>query len=63
MCGGLRRKYNIGEYLVPVAAIRGEGTSDYYFPQEVPALANFLMQKAVTEVLEEKKNIFTKSLL
>lgn len=58
MCGGLRRRYNIGEYLVPVAAIRGEGTSDYYFPQEVPALANFLMQRAVTEVLDEQKAIY-----
>ncbi len=58
MCGGLRRRYNIGEYLVPVAAIRGEGTSDYYFPQEVPALANFLMQRAVTEILEEQKTVY-----
>jgi AMP nucleosidase len=58
MCGGLRRRYAVGEYLVPVAAIRGEGTSDYYFPQEVPALANFLMQRAVTEVLDEKKSIY-----
>ncbi|NGX34067.1 MAG: AMP nucleosidase [Candidatus Anoxychlamydiales bacterium] len=55
MCGGLRRRYKVGEFLVPVAAIRGEGTSDYYFPQEVPALANFLMQRAVTEVLDEQK--------
>jgi AMP nucleosidase len=55
MCGGLRRRYKIGEYLVPVASIRGEGTSDYYFPQEVPSLANFLMQRAVTEILEEEK--------
>ncbi|MFA5250536.1 MAG: AMP nucleosidase [Parachlamydiales bacterium] len=55
MCGGLRRRYKVGEYLVPVASIRGEGTSDYYFPPEVPALANFLMQKAVTEVMEEAK--------
>ncbi|NGX56302.1 MAG: AMP nucleosidase [Candidatus Anoxychlamydiales bacterium] len=55
MCGGLRRRYKIGEYLVPVASIRGEGTSDYYFPAEVPSLANFLMQKAVTEILEEEK--------
>lgn len=54
MCGGLRRRYKPGEYLVPVASIRGEGTSDFYFSSEVPALANFLMQKAVTEVLEEK---------
>lgn len=55
MCGGLRRRYQVGDYLVPVASIRGEGTSDFYFPAEVPALANFLMQKAVTEVLEAQK--------
>lgn len=55
MCGGLRRRYQVGEYLVPVASIRGEGTSDFYFPIEVPALANFLMQKAVTEVLEKER--------
>lgn len=55
MCGGLRRRYQVGEYLVPVASIRGEGTSDFYFPIEVPALANFLMQKAVTDVLEEER--------
>ena len=55
MCGGLRRRYQVGDYLVPVASIRGEGTSDFYFPPEVPALANFLMQKAVTSVLDEQK--------
>lgn len=58
MCGGLRRRYIIGDYLVPVASIRGEGTSDFYFPSEVPALANFLMQKAVTEVLEREKAVY-----
>ena len=58
MCGGLRRRYQIGDYLVPVASIRGEGTSDFYFPSEVPALANFLMQKAVTEVLELQKAVY-----
>src|SRR3990167_10133321 len=50
MCGGLRRRYKVGDYLVPVASIRGEGTSDFYFTADVPALANFLMQKAVTDV-------------
>jgi AMP nucleosidase len=58
MCGGLRRRYQVGDYLVPVASIRGEGTSDFYFPPEVPALSNFLMQKAVTEVLEREKSIY-----
>jgi len=55
MCGGLRRRYQVGEYLVPVASIRGEGTSDFYFPIEVPALSNFLMQRAVTEILDREK--------
>jgi len=55
MCGGLRRRYKIGDYLMPVAAIRGEGTSNAYFPKEVPALANFLMQRAVAHVLEAEK--------
>ena len=52
MCAGLRRHYRVGDYFVPIASIRDEGTSDFYFPKEVPALANFLVQKAVTNVLE-----------
>jgi AMP nucleosidase len=55
MCGGLRRHYQVGDYFVPVASIRGEGTSDFYFPSEVPSLANFLVQKIVTNVLDEEK--------
>lgn len=51
MCGGLRRQYKVGDYFVPIASIRGEGTSDFYFPSEVPAMANFLVQKMVTNVL------------
>lgn len=52
MCGGLRSHYQVGDYFVPIASIRGEGTSDAYFPPEVPALANFIVQKTTTEVLE-----------
>jgi AMP nucleosidase len=52
MCGGLRRSYQVGEYFVPIAGIRGEGTSDFYFPSEVPAMANFFVQKNVTNVLD-----------
>ncbi len=53
MCGGLRRRYKKGEYIIPVGATRGEGTSNYYFPIEVPALPNFLVQRAISEVLDE----------
>ncbi len=56
MCGGLRRRYKVGEYLVPVASIRAEGTSEFYFPNEVPSLSNFLMQRAVTEVLDKENS-------
>lgn len=55
MCGGLRRHYNVGDYFVPIAGIRGEGTSDFYFPPEVPSLANFMVQKSVTNQLEEEE--------
>jgi AMP nucleosidase len=58
MCGALRRSYQVGDYFVPVASIRGEGTSDFYFSPEVPALANFVVQKMVTNVLEEEKANF-----
>nr|WP_068469097.1 AMP nucleosidase [Candidatus Protochlamydia phocaeensis] len=58
MCGGLRRNYEVGEYFVPIASIRGEGTSDFYFPAEVPSLANFLVQKIVTNVLDEEKTSY-----
>lgn len=58
MCGGLRRRYNIGEYLVPVASIRLDGTSDHYFSPEVPALANFTITRAISEVLEESGTIY-----
>lgn len=55
MCGGLRRHYQVGDYFVPVAGIRGEGTSDFYFPAEVPAMANFMVQKIVTNHLDKEK--------
>jgi AMP nucleosidase len=58
MCGGLRTDYQIGEYFVPIASIRGDGTSDFYFPAEVPAMANFTVQKKVSELLEQEKAHF-----
>ncbi|MEC8306613.1 MAG: AMP nucleosidase [Chlamydiota bacterium] len=55
MCGGLRRRYRVGDYLLPIASIRAEGTSACYFPSDVPALSNFLMQKATAEVMEKRQ--------
>lgn len=53
LCGGLRRKYKIGDFLNPVAAIRDEGTSNHYMPPQVPALASFTIQKAVALEVEK----------
>ena len=42
-CGGLKRKNEVGDLVLPIAAIRGDGTSNDYFPPEVPALPAFLI--------------------
>ncbi|HWY39014.1 MAG TPA: AMP nucleosidase [Bacteroidia bacterium] len=47
-CGGLKRKNKLGDLILPIAAIRGEGTSNDYFPPEVPALPAFALQKAIS---------------
>jgi len=52
-CGGLRKKNSIGDLILPIAAIRGEGTSNDYFPPEVPALPAFALQKAVSTTIRE----------
>jgi AMP nucleosidase len=52
-CGGLKRKNNIGDYILPIAAIRGEGTSHDYLPPEVPALPSFMLQRAVSSTIRD----------
>ena len=46
--GGLKKKNKIGDLILPIAAIRGEGTSDDYLPPEVPALPAFSLQKVIS---------------
>lgn len=53
-CGGLKTKKNkVGDLILPIAAIRGEGTSNDYLPAEVPALPAFAMQKAISTTIRE----------
>lgn len=47
-CGGLKKKNKIGDLILPIAAIRGDGTSNDYLPPEVPALPAFNLQKAIS---------------
>lgn len=50
-CGGLKKSTEIGHFILPIAAIRGEGTGNDYFPPEVPALPSFKLHKFVSEYL------------
>ncbi|MGB1248679.1 MAG: AMP nucleosidase [Chitinophagales bacterium] len=52
-CGGLKRKNELGDFILPIAAIRGEGTSNDYFPAEVPALPSFALQKAISTTMRD----------
>jgi len=52
-CGGLKKKNELGDLILPIAAIRGEGTSDDYFPSVVPALPAFNLQKAVSTTIRD----------
>jgi AMP nucleosidase len=50
-CGGLKKSTDIGHFILPSAAIRGDGTSDDYFPEVVPAMPSFKLHKYVSEIL------------
>ncbi len=54
-CGGLKKKNEVGDLILPIAAIRGEGTSNDYFPEEVPALPAFALQKAISTTIRDHK--------
>ena len=59
-CGGLKKKNELGDLILPIAAIRGEGTSNDYFPPEVPALPAFSLQKAIsTTIRNHDKDYWT----
>jgi AMP nucleosidase len=52
-CGGVKKKNQIGDLLLPIAAIRGEGTSNDYLPPEVPALPAFQLQRGVSTTIRD----------
>lgn len=54
-CGGLKKVNKVGDLILPIAAIRGDGTSDDYFPPEVPALPAFALQKAISTAIRENE--------
>jgi AMP nucleosidase len=52
-CGGLKKRNKLGDLILPIAGIRGEGTSNDYFPLEIPALPAFALQKAISRTIRE----------
>jgi AMP nucleosidase len=50
-CGSLKSYIGLGAMLLPIAGIRGEGTSRDYFPEEVPALPAFNLEKAISATI------------
>ena len=52
-CGGIKHRAVLGDLILPIAAIRGEGTSNDYFPPAVPALPSFALQKAISTTIRD----------
>jgi len=54
-CGGLKKKNKLGDLILPIAAIRSDGTSNDYLPPEVPALPAFSLQRAVSSTIRDRQ--------
>jgi len=52
-CGALKKNTRVGDFILPIAAIRKEGTSNDYFPPEVPALPAFALQRVVSSAIRD----------
>jgi AMP nucleosidase len=52
-CGGLKKKNQLGDLILPIAAVRGEGTSNDYLPPEVPALPSFALQRGISTMIRD----------
>ena len=53
-CGGIKHRAELGDLILPIAAIRGDGTSNDYFPPEVPALPAIALQKANSTTIRDR---------
>jgi AMP nucleosidase len=53
MCGAIHESLNVGDFILPIAAIRAEGVSTHFMPPQVPALPTFKVQKFLSQILVE----------
>ncbi|MFN3386634.1 MAG: AMP nucleosidase [Candidatus Thermochlorobacter sp.] len=58
LCGGLNKRLKVGEFILPIAAIRDDGASQHYMPSHVPALPTFNIQKILSQVLVENGHTY-----
>jgi AMP nucleosidase len=63
LCGGLHKKQKVGDFLLPIAAIRDEGVSRHYMPSDVPSLPAFMVQKYISEELIAREQEFLTGVL
>lgn len=54
LTGGLHRSLEVGDFVLPTAAIRDEGASSHFLPPQVPALPTFKVQKFVSQMIIEQ---------
>jgi AMP nucleosidase len=52
-CGAIKDKVKVGDLILPIAAIRGDGTSDEYLPPEIPALPSFRLQRSISSIIKK----------
>lgn len=55
MCGGIDDTLEVGDFVIPSAAIRGEGTSRHYIPLEFPAIPTSSVNLYCIGSLRKKK--------
>jgi AMP nucleosidase len=53
LAGGVHPSLNVGDFVLPIASIRGEGVTQHFLPEQVPALPTFKVQKFVSQILVE----------
>lgn len=59
-CGGLKKNTPLGSWILPIAAIRGEGTSDDYCDPKVPAMPSFRLQRSVSQtIIDNQQDYYT----
>ncbi len=53
MTGGTHNSLKVGDFILPIGAIRADSVSTYFMPIQVPALPTFKIQKFASQVLVE----------